>query len=1177
MRAHMGICGGLLFVLIGCCLPRQVVGTMFFGENFETGAPDWALDSPWALTSEDRHGATYSLTDSPAADYANGADKKAAVQLNLIGSNRPLLSFWHRYNVEDNKDYGYVEVSKDGGSTWECLSFITGNSATDWFQEEIDLSPYANKQVHLRFRIKTDGAGQRDGWYIDDVEVSENAATTAVPFSDDAEGVSSDANWIASSWERIGSDGHNSLHSWSRPAMTARSDLTTALVLRGTIDLSGAVNPHLSFWHHKNGTGDVYVSQDGGHTWTRIYRDSNNWTDWRATQIDLSAHAGLPNVALKFAMGSGQRWRIDDVLISNAPQNVFLQPLSNIGEHSLTLTWSQNADPDFASYRIYRSFNSDMSNATEIATIASQVTTTYTDNDLTFAATSYYYRVYVMDTEALRNQGSNVQGAKTLLGAQTHTFPFTDDMESGDTWGNDWPWDLTDTASHSGTHCWTDSPGTSYENNMDRSLTTIVDLTGANRPLLSFWHRYNLEDNKDYGYVEVSKDGGSTWECLSFITGNSATEWFQEEIDLSPYANKQIHLQFRIDTDGAGQRDGWYIDDVEVSENAATTAFPFSDDAEGVSSDANWIASSWERIATDGHNSVHCWSRPGMTARSDLTTALVLRGTMDLSGAVNPHLSFWHHKSGTGDVYLSTDGGHAWTRIYRDSNTWADWRRSQVDLSPYTGTSNVALKFTMGYGQRWRIDDVLVSDAPQNVYLNPISDIGEHTMTLTWSQNADPDFASYRIYRSTKSDMSNAQEIATITTQATTTYVDGDLTYTNTWYYYRVYVLDTEEMRNQGSNVQGAKTLLGATVHPFPFTDDMESGDTWGNDWPWGLTDTDSHSGAYSWTDSPGASYENNIDRSLTTVVDLTASNRPLLSFWHRYNLEGGKDFGYVEVSKDAGSTWECLFFITGNSATEWFREEVDLSPYANKQIYLRFRIITDGTGRQDGWHVDDVEVSENAATTPFPFSDDAETPSSDGNWIASAWERIATDGHNSAHCWLRPDMRDRSDFSTSLVLRGNMDFSQLQNPQLSFWHHKSGTGDVYLSTDGGHTWTRVYRDTSTWADWRRSQVDLSAHTGASNVVLRFSMGYGQRWHVDDVEITGEWVGRPTLTISIEGSLARLSWSAFGAGSYTVERSDDLKVWTPEPGMPITDITFPIGQVSGLPRWRFWRVSAPAQ
>ena len=55
------------------------------------------------------------------------------------------------------------------------------------------------------------------------------------------------------------------------------------------------------------------------------------------------------------------------------------------------------------------------------------------------------------------------------------------------------------------------------------------------------------------------------------------------EIDLSDYAYEpSVWLRFRMETNGSQRYDGWYIDDVSVTENSGTTlAFPFFDDVEG--------------------------------------------------------------------------------------------------------------------------------------------------------------------------------------------------------------------------------------------------------------------------------------------------------------------------------------------------------------------------------------------------------------------------------------------------------------------------------------------------------------------------------------------------------------------------------------------------------------------
>ena len=129
MRSRKSVMGSVFFVLIILCMARQVLGAASFAEDFESSAPDWVLESPWAVTDEDAHGGTYCLTDSPGVDYENGINKGATVELNLSGSSRPLLSFWHRYSFQQDKDYGYIAVSTNDGATWESRFVVTGDAA----------------------------------------------------------------------------------------------------------------------------------------------------------------------------------------------------------------------------------------------------------------------------------------------------------------------------------------------------------------------------------------------------------------------------------------------------------------------------------------------------------------------------------------------------------------------------------------------------------------------------------------------------------------------------------------------------------------------------------------------------------------------------------------------------------------------------------------------------------------------------------------------------------------------------------------------------------------------------------------------------------------------------------------------------------------------------------------
>lgn len=142
-------------------------------DNFESGLSQWTLDSGWALTTEIYHSAFNSLTDSPSGEYANNANKSAVFSsFDLTDAIFPALSFYEKYDIEDGYDYGYVEVSDNGGVSWSMPLSVSTGSQPNFTHRIIDLSDYAGQSdVRVRFRLKADVAVTADGWYIDDVKI----------------------------------------------------------------------------------------------------------------------------------------------------------------------------------------------------------------------------------------------------------------------------------------------------------------------------------------------------------------------------------------------------------------------------------------------------------------------------------------------------------------------------------------------------------------------------------------------------------------------------------------------------------------------------------------------------------------------------------------------------------------------------------------------------------------------------------------------------------------------------------------------------------------------------------------------------------------------------------------------------------------------------------------------
>jgi hypothetical protein len=130
--------------------------------------------------------------------------------------------------------------------------------------------------------------------------------------------------------------------------------------------------------------------------------------------------------------------------------------------------------------------------------------------------------------------------------------------------------------------------------NIDTRLTRELDLTEVESATLTFRTWYDIERWFDFGYVEVSTDGGETWTALagqhtttddplgvSYGPGYSGRsgggdepQWLDERIDLTPYAGQRIQLRFEYVTDDAISDAGWAIDGIAVPE------IGFLDDAE---------------------------------------------------------------------------------------------------------------------------------------------------------------------------------------------------------------------------------------------------------------------------------------------------------------------------------------------------------------------------------------------------------------------------------------------------------------------------------------------------------------------------------------------------------------------------------------------------------------------
>lgn len=150
-------------------------GSITLADSAENGFTKWTSNAGWAVTSAQSHTPNNSFTDSPSGNYVNNANNSMTLNLPLNVSASPVtfLSFWHRYNTEAGYDYCYVEVSSNNGTKWQTVNSYNGVNTT-WTQQSFDITSYANSatQMKIRFRLQADAGVVADGWYVDDIKIT---------------------------------------------------------------------------------------------------------------------------------------------------------------------------------------------------------------------------------------------------------------------------------------------------------------------------------------------------------------------------------------------------------------------------------------------------------------------------------------------------------------------------------------------------------------------------------------------------------------------------------------------------------------------------------------------------------------------------------------------------------------------------------------------------------------------------------------------------------------------------------------------------------------------------------------------------------------------------------------------------------------------------------------------
>ena len=980
-----------------------------------------------------------------------------------------------------------------------------------------------------------------------------NNVQVAFPFLDDVEDNStSSAYWQRDTtiWKIQITNAHSGSQVW---AMVPSSGSYNYLTLASDIDLSSTANPYLSFWVRKADGGSGYVSieasNDGGNSWSTIWQPYISGTLYNRLQVSLSNfRQSSARVRIGCYAPYAGTYYMDDILIDNAPtpQPIVLSLPQNNG---MKVHLTQSTATDFYKYRVILSTDQNAVNNFDVSptvyyhgetVVFDILDKTKVDTilaDLTFANTQYYAKVYEQDSQNLINQGSDRVDLATTFSVTPEVAPFTQDFESTYKWVADLPWNVTTNDAsdpdHSSTHAYEDSPDGNYPVNADRRLVMQVNLSGVQRPLLTFNHKYSFEQGQDFGYLEISVDNVN-WTTLTGFTGNSAGSWENRTFDIGVLKNQTSgYVRFRTSSNSGTQQDGWHLDDIQVSTNNKTTAFPFFDNADVDTFSTNhWVAGSFNlKIANDHTGGGQVWA---LEPSGGSYNYLTLGGRMNLSSAANPYLSLWVKKADGGGGYLSVeasnDAGLTWSVLSNGQPYFSGTQYTWFEF-PLTNFRQANVLIRIGcyapYGGTYYIDDILIDNAPTPKALTLLTPTN-NGMKVKWGASTASDFGNYRVVMSTDQNAVNPSGANMIFPTTGVSYhgetrvfdifnkaiVDTtltDLIFTNTQYYAKIYEIDTQGLINQGSDRVDLFTAFNTDAEVAPFLENFENTFSWAADLPWAVTEFDAsdegHSTTHAFEDSPDGNYTTNSDRRLVARINISGVTRPVLRFNQKYNFEQGQDFGYLDYSID-NVNWTTITGFTGNTSGLWEQRTFDVGALKQSTTgYIRFRTTSNGGTQYDGWHLDDVEIYSNSKNQPIPIIDSVEVDSvSQSYWIPGSWKIMALNAHSGSQVWALVPSGGSYNY---LTLNGVQNFSSAPNPYLEFFVKKAdGSGgylSVEISNDGGLTWTVLPQGQPYFsgANYNKFSYSLKSYK-QNNVVIRIGAyaPYGNTYLLDDITIS---------------------------------------------------------------------------
>ena len=388
-------------------------------------------------------------------------------------------------------------------------------------------------------------------------------------------------------------EAHSGEHVMATKLATPYSNFKSSRLVTPPIDLREVDRAYLSFYHwyqtpekKDSDMAEISISVDGGENWMPLDKQyRGNGKAWTQVGINLSEYGRSKTpvyIAFDFAtdiLDNGIGWIIDDVALKlaaeEAPADVTGLKLDEVTMNYAEFSWNPSTASDVDYYIVSRYPEGLPSWSTETRVNGVEFVDYTIDPNRT-----YCYEVYAVNFAGIRSAESEILTVKTIPAEPylkaTFNSLYTQHFIAGGI-NNDWEygvvneWDPTNHRApakpQTGEYVWGTNLKGEYAKRANSYIQneTPFDIPTEGNAYLEFCHWYEIEDknSQEFGEVQISVDGGETWQSISRPYHGDKKSWDFERLSLNEFRGKNnVLIRFAMHTDSLFQYSGWYISKV---------------------------------------------------------------------------------------------------------------------------------------------------------------------------------------------------------------------------------------------------------------------------------------------------------------------------------------------------------------------------------------------------------------------------------------------------------------------------------------------------------------------------------------------------------------------------------------------------------------------------------------